>query len=100
MTQVDRTLPEGITLPRRTGGQPWPSGYSAPAPSEMIGHTSLQMTYDVYGGLINLHDPVMAQGMARAMLISSTALRPAVPEADTVRALRPGRRGERRRRAG
>lgn len=68
--------------------------------SEMIGHTSLQMTYDVYGGLVNLHDPVMAQAMARAMLISSTALRPAVPEADTVRVLRPGRRGERRRRAG
>jgi integrase len=36
--------------------------------SEMIGHTSLQMTYDIYGGLINLHDPALAQAMARAML--------------------------------
>ena len=35
--------------------------------SEMIGHTSLQMTYDVYGGLVNLHDPVMAQAMAESL---------------------------------
>jgi integrase len=38
--------------------------------SEMIGHTSLQMTYDIYGGLINLRDPVMGQAMAAAMLAS------------------------------
>lgn len=36
--------------------------------SEMIGHTSLQMTYDIYGGLINLRDPAMAQAMAKAMM--------------------------------
>jgi hypothetical protein len=41
--------------------------------SEMIGHTSLQMTYDVYGGLVNLHDPVMAQAMARALLTAGQA---------------------------
>jgi len=29
--------------------------------SEQLGHASLQITYDVYGGLINLHDPVMAE---------------------------------------
>jgi integrase len=35
--------------------------------SEMLGHASIQITYDVYGGLIDLHDPVMAQAMAKAM---------------------------------
>ena len=39
--------------------------------SEMIGHTSLQMTYDIYGGLINLKDPAMAQSMASAMLTTA-----------------------------
>lgn len=67
--------------------------------SEMIGHTSLQMTYDVYGGLINLHDPVMAQAMARALLISSSAIHPPIPPTDATRSVRPGRRTERRRRA-
>lgn len=39
--------------------------------SEMIGHTSLQMTYDVYGGLLNIQDPAMARAMAQAMIDSS-----------------------------
>jgi integrase len=39
--------------------------------SEMIGHTSLQMTYDVYGGLINLSDPAMGRAMADAMRVSA-----------------------------
>ena len=38
--------------------------------SEMIGHTSLQMTYDVYGGLLNINDPAMARAMAEAMRAS------------------------------
>lgn len=38
--------------------------------SEMIGHTSLQMTYDVYGGLLNISDPAMARAMAEAMKAS------------------------------
>ena len=42
--------------------------------SEMIGHTSLQMTYDIYGGLINLKDPAMGQAMATAMLASAPLL--------------------------
>jgi integrase len=41
--------------------------------SEMIGHASLQITYDIYGGLINLHDPAMAQAMARAMITLTSA---------------------------
>ena len=40
--------------------------------SEMIGHASLQITYDIYGGLITLQDPAMAKAMARAMLSSSS----------------------------
>ena len=36
--------------------------------SEMIGHASLQITYDIYGGLINLHDPALARAMAKAMV--------------------------------
>jgi integrase len=39
--------------------------------SEMIGHSSIQITYDIYGGLINLQDPAMASAMARAMLAAS-----------------------------
>jgi hypothetical protein len=50
----------------------------------MIGHASLQITYDIYGGLINLHDPAMAQAMTRAMI----ALTP-VPPTTTTAAVRP-----------
>lgn len=39
--------------------------------SEMIGHTSPQMTYDVHGGLVNLHDPVMAHALLVAVKRSS-----------------------------
>ena len=45
--------------------------------SEQLGHASLQITYDVYGGLINLHDPVMAEAMAREMLTLAQAIVPA-----------------------
>ncbi len=68
--------------------------------SEMIGHTNLQMTYDVYGGLINLHDPVMAQAMARALLVADQAITPFQGQSETTQVLRPGRRGDARRRAG
>jgi integrase len=44
--------------------------------SEMIGHASLQITYDIYGGLITLQDPAMAKAMARAMLSHSTSSLP------------------------
>jgi integrase len=73
-------------------------GVSIQVISEMIGHASLQMTYDIYGGLINLRDPVMAQAMARAMLLSHTSIRPSTDAAQVNRPLRPGRRGEHRRR--
>jgi len=45
--------------------------------SEQLGHASLQITYDVYGGLINLHDPVMAEAMAREMVTLAQAIVPA-----------------------
>lgn len=62
--------------------------------SEMIGHASIQITYDVYGGLLNLQDPAMAEAMAKAMLTSSQAIAPrGAPAAGP---LRPGRRGEAR----
>ena len=51
--------------------------------SEMIGHTILQMTSDVYGGLVNPHDPVMAQAMARALMVAGQAIQPR-PDSETV----------------
>ncbi len=35
--------------------------------SEMLGHSSIQITYDVYGGLLDLRDPAVARAMAAAM---------------------------------
>lgn len=35
--------------------------------SEMLGHASIQITYDVYGGLLDLEDPAVAHAMAVAM---------------------------------
>jgi integrase len=35
--------------------------------SEMLGHASIQITYDVYGGLLDLEDPAVARAMAVAM---------------------------------
>jgi integrase len=69
--------------------------------SEMLGHASIQITYDVYGGLINLHDPVMAEAMAKEMLMVSKAI-VAAPTRDEVenRKIRPGSRGTSRRRTG
>jgi hypothetical protein len=62
--------------------------------SEQLGHASLQITYDVYGGLINLHDPVMAEAMAKEMLTISDAIVPeSSPSEVEGRKIRPGRRG-------
>ena len=44
--------------------------------SEQLGHASLQITYDVYSGLINLHDSVMAEAVSREMLTISEAIVP------------------------
>jgi integrase len=68
--------------------------------SQMLGHRSIQITYDIYGGVINLQDPVMAEAMSRAMLASAQSIVPLPSPSATVTALRPGRRGESRRRAG
>lgn len=35
--------------------------------SEMLGHASIQIIYDVYGGLLDLQDPAVARAMAAAM---------------------------------
>jgi integrase len=69
--------------------------------SEMLGHASIQITYDVYGGLIDMRDPAMAQAMAAAMTTVKTAIVPA-PSREEVEArpVRPGARGVSRRRAG
>jgi integrase len=70
--------------------------------SEQLGHASLQITYDVYGGLINLHDPVMAEAMSQEMLTIDQAIvpRPTRKEIDN-RPIRPvAPDGSRRRNAG
>ena len=69
--------------------------------SEMIGHASLQITYDVYGGLINSHDPVMAEAMSREMPTLSEAVvpRPAQHEVES-RKIRPVAKDGSRRRTG
>ncbi len=68
--------------------------------SEMLGHAGIQITMDVYGGFIDLTDPAMAQAMAGQMLMAERALTPvADAEMLAARRVRPGRRGESRRRA-
>ena len=69
--------------------------------SEMLGHASIQVTYDIYGGLINLHDPQMAQAMAKEMLMVRQAIVPAPPPDEVEdRKIRSGPRGVSRRRVG
>ena len=69
--------------------------------SEQLGHASLHITYDVYGGLINLHDPVMAEAMSREMLSVTEAIvpRPTVEEVER-RPIRPIAKDGSRRRSG
>jgi integrase len=33
--------------------------------SHALGHASIQTTYDIYGGLMDLHDPEMARALAQ-----------------------------------
>lgn len=40
--------------------------------SEMLGHSSIQITYDIYGGLLDLRDPAVARVMAAAMAAHGT----------------------------
>jgi hypothetical protein len=35
--------------------------------SEMLGHSSIQITYGIYGGLLDVRDPAVARAMAAAM---------------------------------
>jgi integrase len=62
--------------------------------SEMVGHASIQITYDIYGGLLNLQDPAMAEAMAKAMLTSSQAIG---PHSNGARQLAPAHRPHLRR---
>ncbi len=65
--------------------------------SEMLGHASISITYDIYGGTLNIKNPEAARRMAKAMLMAETALTPVAPdEVVAARKIRPGRRGERR----
>jgi integrase len=61
--------------------------------SMLLGHSSIQITHDIYGGLVNLHDPSAARAMARQMLSVPTNLENA-PTAEEV-ATRPGRAARR-----
>lgn len=38
--------------------------------SEMLGHASIQITYDIYGGLLDLRDPTAARALARRMAVA------------------------------
>jgi integrase len=45
--------------------------------SEWLGHSSIQMTYDKYGGIINLRDASVAKSMAIQLLVADEAIVPA-----------------------
>lgn len=66
--------------------------------SVMLGHASIQITMDRYGGLLNLKDAAMAHAMARQMAYAETAILPVNLRQEDVdaRKIRPGRRGETR----
>jgi integrase len=69
--------------------------------SEMLGHASIQITMDVYGGFVDLTDPAMANAMAKSMLMSSNAIGSVPSSADVeARKIRPGARGVARQRTG
>jgi hypothetical protein len=66
--------------------------------SRRLGHQSIQVTMDKYGGLLDLDDPSAATRMAKQMVYSEQAILPVNLSATDVdgRPIRPGRRGERR----
>lgn len=66
--------------------------------SARVGHASIQITMDRYGGLLDLHDAGTTKRMARQMAYAETALLPVDLRREDVdsRPVRPGRRGERR----
>jgi integrase len=69
--------------------------------SVRLGHASIQITMDRYGGLLDLHDASSTKRMARLMAYAETAILPVALRQEEVdaRAIRPGRRGDRRLRA-
>lgn len=72
-------------------------GESLPVISTRLGHASIQITMDRYGGLLDLHDAGTARRMARQLACAQTAILPVNLRADVdARPIRPGRRGERR----
>lgn len=62
--------------------------------SHMIGHADITTTHRVYGGMLNLKDPAMAQAMAKGMLTVRQALVPAATAEEI--AARPVRTRRRR----
>jgi integrase len=69
--------------------------------SYQLGHSSIQITYDIYGGKLDLHDPKMAKAMANAMISVSQAITPGPTQLEVAaRKIRPGGRGATRVRAG
>ncbi|WP_273652968.1 tyrosine-type recombinase/integrase [Cellulomonas fimi] len=57
--------------------------------SEALGHGSIEITYDIYGGLIDLTDPTNARRMAKAMAEAKTATFGTPPPREQVDAYRP-----------
>lgn len=78
-------------------------GESLPVISVRLGHASIQITMDRYGGLLDLHDAGTAKRMARQLATAQSAILPVTLGQEDVdaRPIRPGRRTDRRlRRAG
>lgn len=66
------------------------AGVEAHRLSAALGHSSIQITIDVYGGLVDVQDPTAARAMARQLLSVPTDL--AHAPAPEELASRPGRR--------
>ncbi|WP_448058740.1 tyrosine-type recombinase/integrase [Cellulomonas hominis] len=53
--------------------------------SEALGHASIKITWDVYGGVLDLTDPAVARAMAASMMLASRAITPSVAAESTDR---------------
>ena len=73
-------------------------GESLPVISVRLGHASIAITMDRYGGLLDLHDAGTAKRMARQLATAQNAILPVMLRQEDVdaRPIRPGRRGDRR----
>ena len=64
--------------------------------SQRLGHASIQITFDRYGGLLDLHDAGTAKRMAAQLATATTAIIPFALRQEDIdaRPVRPGRRGQ------